>query len=238
MNDPRFTSGQVGNLTFAHMNSLFEFKAAVESFGPSGSKNAGKTSNPFVVKVLARNGTTSAYKWEEAIWNGSDFQSLANGRRSSNGTDDYAFPLISKDALATNSYVVVMASVSKEASISRPICHPMVSTTTASPVFSAKISSSTQIGTAPLRWRYTWQEMFINSTGTGWTTGTRTGQALNGAEWTTNDGPLVYGVGMEVGTSTTPTLTRKPIRTDVIVMVSEYGGQYWFSMPNGYKVVC
>ena len=242
MSDPRFTSGQVGNLTFAHMNSLFEFKDAVEGNAPSGGIKPAKTSNPFVAKVLAKTGTQ--YKWEEAVWNGSSFQSLANGRRSSDGVGDYAFPLISLNDITVGSYVVVAASVSAEATISRPICFPMIGSA-AAPVFAARITAAAQIGSAPLRWRYNWQEVFVNTTGNGWSNGARTGQALNGAEWTANDGPLVYGVGMEIGATSTAVLLRKAIRTDVIVMMSEQSAavngasaQFWFSTPNGYKVTC
>jgi hypothetical protein len=238
-NDPRFTKGALGAFTFAHLNTLFEFKGDLESSILSNSMGNRGVSNPFMVKVTGAGVANAEYTWIEQNWNGTAFVNTTGGRVSTTTNNIIDCPLISVSALTAGSIIAVCLSAQSSSSVTKPSLMVCGGASTTASVFSARITSATQVGTSPLKWSYGWTG--VTMSGSTWTANSLVGSAaLNGAEWqTTNDGPTVFGVGMELSTSTFATLTRKPIKVSTIVMMNESPtGQYWFSLPNGYKVVC
>jgi len=237
---PRFSSGQVGALTFDTLNQVFEFVDQERGKRDSAFGTNLKPNQVLVSRILARHPTlTTRYKWEEVAWNGLTYQ--PNAVRSSTWAgNEYKYPVVSEVALDTGSIQSIHAHAAEGNQTDLGLVYVPMRSTPASPVFSAKITGATLIASNPLRWKYSWQEVKRSDISDTWVVQARSGpDAFNGCEWTGQDGPLVFGVGLTLQSAGFASLVRQSIRTEVIVMMTESpSGKFWFSVPNQFKATC
>jgi hypothetical protein len=246
---PKFTSGRSGRLTFDTLNELFSRVEALEGNSERKRWSVRPQSDAFFARVGVNNtGNTSQWAFTEVnrLFNASgapldpaSWSDVVGGRNSSgtlsNGTvSTFAYPLVGT-GLSTGDIHPVVATYNSEGDL---LYVPIVASGTSSS-FPAQIISNTVV-IANLRWQYTCKRVFIDTAGTGWAipSGGTQFNALNGPEFVSDAAP-VYGVGMQPPQSGTLQMIRQPIRAGVIVMMAlDATGRHFFSMPNGYKVIC
>jgi hypothetical protein len=230
---PRFTSGKVGNLTFAHMNEIVDRLEAVEKKAADPNRDQRGVLLPFLAKTtLLKPQTNNLWGFTEFTYGKSrDIRFPAGvdgGRASGRANDPWAFPLIG-EGLIENQLVLAFPMNDDEGKL---VFHAVPS-----PVNSivARVTGfeSTVVG----QWKYLMQAATITSISPTplIVTGGATITAYNGCEWVT-DGSGTYGVGMRPPSGT---FLRQPIKVGTVAVISNDANGFWhFSIPNGYQVTC
>ena len=240
---PRFTSGTFGRLDFATMNDLFD---RVEQLESSIARQRGgmpqRQSEVVLCHVLAV--TSIGQNCMRATWTAAvpstsvpcDTTLSSYPSRSSTGpggTSDY--PLYGKNLAVGQSYLAHSVYLDDGSLIYRAIEGGVGGAN----VIAGKVTDSVA-GGIPGRWIYTMEQVVLNPQG-GFVSASPPFifSARNGAEMVADSTiPGPFGVGAIVPTGIT-TMERQAIRDDVVAMCLEASpGQFMFSMPNAYRVVC
>lgn len=230
MDFPRFTSGNVGALSFAHVNAIFERieRLEAESPGSSRSRASNQRGRMILARITGRN-SVSAHSWVEAQRNasGNGFSDVESGARSTVGDDPFAMPIIG--GRFENGEIVACFS---RARASGEMYFEAVADDGAGLYI---IIGNT--GTGPI-WLYNARAARWDSTSLRFVAvdGSPVVQMRNGAE-NPIDTATQIGVGTEIASGVT--LTRMPIKNDTTVFAARSeDGTMTFSTPNGYRVQC
>lgn len=229
---PRFTSGQVGKLTFFHLNEAFD---RIETVSADQSKPFNQILGRVILaKITGHSGSGSSRvgSFVEVSANAIPPTSytILSGGVTSNG---FAAPIVSPVS-AVDSIVPILGHVSSNGKLYFRECSapPLVRL--------GSINSAAQIGTFS-KWIYTLTSVAIDSLNQGTFAADTTGtfQALNGCE---NPGDIFanrqIGVGTIYPSAITTSPVRKPIKTGTVVLCVLSGTDYVFSIPNGYEFTC
>jgi hypothetical protein len=230
MEFPRFTQGNVGAMTFAHVNAVFERIERLEAqAGLSSSVKAesrmGRVINVMVTSINAQ----GQVAWKEVARSGAGtWADVAGGATSAQGSNATAIPLIGAGTVAG----VVMQAVMRRDSSGAFVYHAMRQE---SPEWFIILGST---GTGP-RWTYTARRARFESVASGWIfdpTSSDIVTMFNAAE-NPVDTATEKGLGTIVPNGTT--LVRRPIKTtSVVPAFRDSLGLLCFFAPNGYQVTC
>lgn len=257
MNLPRFNSGQVGRLTFEHVN---EICALVEQLRPLLTKDArlspsGEFETLFA-RITARNTTYGSHQWVEVepkprteIQFHYEWQDRVGGRKSRTPSDGtayqpayaiapYAFAFPSDVQLVEINSIVCLARLK---GTDGKIAWQIVASKPPAAVFPAEIMGSVAIGTTTPnnRWRYYWREVRWNVTSSAWETftGARVSlaqtpdypAAANGCEQSS----VTWG-GLGPGN----VVSNLAIPNGTVVPLAFVGVLPFFSLPNPLRIEC
>jgi len=257
---PRFTSGQLGRLTFEHLNEICD---TVDRLRPLLiTPNAATLNTPDLVFARITNtvGTYGDHRWVE-VWPKTkadynryvEWEDRPDGRQSFASTDGdryqpaYAVPAWSVAtgagvSLNVNSIVCMLRLVGADGKVSW-----LILSAVAQSVIPAVIDSAAPLGavTNPAtRWKYTWREVYADIvTPAGqpadivWRI--KTGGAGGG---TNNLGPFAVN-GCETGNvwGSGPAgaiITIAPISVGTVVPMAFSAQSAYFSIPNALNVQC
>jgi hypothetical protein len=240
---PRFTSGTFGRLDFATMNDLFD---RVEQLESSLTRQRGAMPQRqsevvlcYVLSVSSVSASCMKATWTAAVPNTTvpcDTNTTAYPSRSSTGpggSSDY--PLYGKNLAVGQSYLAHSVYLDDGSLIYRAIEGGVGGAN----VIAGKVTGSVT-GGIPGRWIYTMEKVVLSPQGDFVSASPSfVFSARNGAEMVA-DSPIPgpFGVGAIVPTSV-GTMQRQAIRDGVVAMCLEASpGQFMFSMPNAYRVVC
>jgi hypothetical protein len=216
------------------MNAAF---GTIDDMGrgdPRGPEAMAQHRRRYVVAEIQASQTATGgvnHKWREMERKNDAWAVKVNGRSSSDGQNDYAYPIITLDgtALANNAIVAVQAIYTEEGQLKY-----LAISTPPSGVFPAKVAAASVL-LANQRWSYQITQSTLDSQGIMVPAGT-TWTAYNLVEEVT-DPPFPALVG--VGSGRPQTVTRNPIREGVGVMAAfDPTGIVYFAMPNGYSYTC
>lgn len=232
---PRFTSGNVGRLTFEHLNNAFETLDGIDRVEGIAGADSPLRGRAITARVTAQSG--SNYAWFEIYRVNGAFVQYPKGRSSTFNGNAYANPLVAFGSLtpSVGSDVVIFPIYESGGSL----VYIPVAASAGGETFAAAVGAA-PVAIVPLqRWRYTVTEVAWNSSASAWQTvqGGRVVQAYNGAENPTDAPNLPIGVGQ--GRGPTTSVERQAIKQSTVVQVSrDIGGAYFFCCPNGYTFTC
>jgi hypothetical protein len=233
MTFPKFSSGSIGRLGFETMNDVFarieRLEQRTQMFDPSVT-----TRVIFMAQITGVDASGSGSFTEV---NFGDFPSqvpelMTNGKTSSDGTDEFAYPALGAN-LTAGEIVMLVPVYSKDGKLVHKVVRDSVNSSFPAVVQGASVLNVNR------QWKYTVKKVTISELPAQAYVGTygNSFSAYNGPEWNT-DGAGIYGVGMETS-STTATFIRKPIKTGTVVVCTvDLNGVAVFSIPNGYRVNC
>jgi hypothetical protein len=230
MEFPRFTQGNVGAMTFAHVNAVFERIERLEAqAGLSSSVKAesrmGRVINVMVTSINAQ----GQVAWKEVARSGAGtWADVAGGATSAQGSNATAIPLIGAGTVAG----VVMQAVMRRDSSGAFVYHAMRQE---SPEWFIILGST---GTGP-RWTYTARRAVYVDATTGWAFDPSSSAILT----MVNSAENVVDTNTEIGLGTIVpsgvTKVRRPIKINTVVTASrDANGVMAFFAPNGYQVTC
>ncbi len=238
---PRFTAGNVGRLTFQHLNDAFETLDGIDRIVGIDGIDSQPRGRAITARVTGKQG--SSYSWQETYRVDGSFVQYQQGRSSVVDGDQYAVPLIEYGSvtLTVGQEVVIFPIYDDTGKL---LYVPAVAAA-ASSVFPARIVTSIPIGSggsggAPAGYSnvyiYQYEEVQFDVQPVpgvlyAWVTvpGGRTGNALNGCE-VFNQIPF-QGTGPG-------TVQWRNIPTGIVVMMTEGPSFGFFSIPNPLGVVC
>jgi hypothetical protein len=233
MDLPRFTSGAVGKLTFAHLNEAFDAIDDLARDGGESTSRAPVKSRLILAKLISESALNPGdWSWTEVARDGANTVAKPNGRSSSTAQSAFAYPIRSDtgDALAANDVVLAAPMRDADGLLYYAAAQPFARGIVTEPIV---IVSSSAV-TAGVQWLYTVRR--VANTAYTFPSSPPDFEALNGAE-NRIDGGGVYGVGFGGGAASS--LTRRPIEPGVVVLgVKVSPTRYVFSIPNGYGVNC
>jgi hypothetical protein len=257
---PRFNSGQIGRLTFEHLNEICDTVDRLRPLLTAGAGFVPTSSDLAFARITATQGTYQDYRWVE-VWPKSkadynryvEWEDRPDGRRSFASTDGdkyqpaYAVPLWGATTgagvtLGVNSIVSIMRLVGADGRVSW-----LILSAVSQSVIPAIITGAQTLGAAtnpPTRWKYTWKEVVAQiNVPAGqpadivWVL--KPGGAAGGS---TNDGPYAIN-GCETGTipGSGPAgaiVSLAPIGINTVVPLAFSAQSAYFSIPNGLNVQC
>lgn len=230
---PRFTSGKVGKLEFHHLNEAFD---RIENVDPSMPY---AKSNLFGRAIIARvesyqgTGVAAVASFKEYALDSlgsATYVQVAGGVTSTNGTDDFATPIV-YPLPPIGSIVPIVPGISRDGKL--------YFKTVASESASTRIGKVETAGTliAGRMWLYNMKEVAFDLQANVWTNLPGAFQAINGCENPIDDIPnRQIGVGTIFPSGANA--TRKPIKDGTVVSCSSTAGYYLFNVPNGYEFTC
>lgn len=229
---PRFTAGAVGRLTFRDLNEAFEAIDALRRETDGKIADQAGRRRTILARVTGKNGDN--YKWEEVErTTGTTFATRQGGRNSTEGADDYAYPLVpfGSVTLAIGDSVAIVSGYDA----SGKLFYVPISAG-GSGGLAVIVTGASQSGVG--QWQYTVKEA-IRSGGLWVEKPQATAlTARNGAE-NPIDGGGVYGVGSLIVGNIIVVPARQPIRIGTVVLVTQSSdGVLVFSVPNGYRIEC
>ena len=241
---PRFTSGQIGRLSFSDLNEAFDRIEEMPTM--SGKPSASLVNQPaivFIARVTATQGEDQDKRgaWEEVslrdLFN-DIYDPVSGGMTSSDGQSAYAIPLM-PPVPEVGTVFVAVAHTTTEGK------HYITQFLAKAPVLMGLVISHEVIDAGPddRKWKYTLREASFDfnseqQTG-GWGSSGDTFIAFNGCENPTDRFPDQRNIG--VGSKHTAyTAERMPIKLGSIVQCHKapQGDFYYFSVPNGYAFGC
>ena len=233
MDLPRFTSGAVGKLTFAHLNEAFDAIDDLARDGGESTSRAPTRSRAILVQLISESATTPGeWSWTEIVRDGSTTTAKPSGRSSSTVSSAFAYPLVSDTGRALGANDIVLAEPMRDAD--GRLYYSALEATPRGTVSEPLVIVSASIITAGQQWLYTVRR--VTNVGYGFSSAPPDLEALNGAEARADAGG-VYGVGFGGGSASS--FTRRPIEPGVVVVGLQIAPtRYLFSMPNGYGVNC
>lgn len=232
---PRFTAGNVGRLTFQHLNDAFETLDGIDRIVGIEGIDSPLRGRAITARVTGQSG--SNYSWYETVRVAGAFVQYTNGRSSVSDSDNFSVPLIAFGSLTptVGSDVVIFPIYDQDGRL----MYIPVAASAGGETFAAAVGAA-PVAVIPLqRWRYTVTEVSWNPSASAWQTvqGGRVVQAYNGAENPTDAPNLPIGVGQ--GRGPTTSVERQAIKQSTVVQVSrDVGGSYFFCCPNGYTFTC
>jgi hypothetical protein len=253
---PRFTSGQVGRLDFAALNEAFGYIDEARGLSPPSASSPkdsgvlfariGQTGEQLGVTVPpSRALQFVGHYWNEVVSTAGSWEALEGGRSSGSLTtgtpaDAVRFPALSITGKTLDENVVaVLFPQMTRATSQFPSSLFYAAVQIPEGPQPMRIDGSTPISGSVGRWTY-------SVTKTAWNGFTKTfnavspavsGSAYNSLELLADGTPAnSFGVGSIK--PATASVTRQPIKTGAVVMCSQLGGSWHFSVPNGYGINC
>lgn len=234
---PRFTSGSIGTLTFAHLNEAFDLLESLT--GSPELVQAAKNrvaSRLIVAKVLAKSGTGAAEvgSFEEVSLTtptSGVYATVQGGVKSTDGTNAFAAPIVSPVS-SVNTIVTLLAHRAANGAL----CFREVGSQAGGPKF-YRVIANEPLSTAPQRktWKYTLEPVKYTGSWVADTGATLFG--YNGAEEAIDD-QSSRRIGMNT-IHVAASADRQPIPSGVVVGACRIdNGVVEFSIPNGYAFNC
>jgi hypothetical protein len=236
MEFPRFTQGNVGAMTFAHVNAVFERIERLEAqAGVSPSRKTGdKRGRALTVKVLAFNPQGLA-AWEEVSRGSLQFDqwvTVQGGARSARGDDLFATPLKGTGFDVGSIVYAFQRNTDSGMSYLEAI----------QPRLPQWFYIQGHSGNAPVWTYYGFPAQWFGGSPPFSAYNPTNDPSIpptllyNGAENPVDDAQTV-GVGTVKPNGVT--MVRQPIKPNTVVFaVPEPNGRYVFCVPNGYQVTC
>jgi hypothetical protein len=241
---PRFTSGEVGRLTFAHLNDLFARLEALEAAARNPLGVAG-TRGRVVTARVTQQSSPGVYRWVEVERNGNAWTDKPDGLSSKDGAtppNEDAFPIIGAILEPAPIPIVISPQYKQDGSL---FYSPTAPGAEGFAFYKVTNFANLELGK---RWTYTLKKQkigLVNNVAT-WQNDDSAANVvgLNGAEnrtdppymTATND---LYGVGW-ARPQGGYVQSRNPIQIGIVVAAQPIPGSsyYGFSMGNGYSTVC
>jgi hypothetical protein len=240
MNFPTLTSGNLGALTFAHVNDVFRRIEGLESkVGQSnGSRSVSRHGIVFPVRIIAFDEETNRAAFVEVTRTTPDNESghawidVAGGHTSVEGQDVFAKPLICSSG-QVNSIAYVFYRTS-ELGV-KPYYETIAPRQNG--IYALAAVSGDELN-GP-RWIYYGYPAVAVASGfeaePGWPENEYV-EMYNTCEYM-DDTPGVIGVGTVLPSGVTA--VRQPIKVQgAVVCALDANGKVFFSLPNGYRIVC
>lgn len=264
MDLPRFTSGQIGNLTYAHLNEAFQLLDKLRPLLVTGSEFNEGTEALLIARIT---GTASAtpylMTWEEVVLKEAasvgaaiDWQVRDGGRSSGTATStDFApafqppvFGQTTATPLAAGSVVLLRRTKRVDGKLAWMVVSSVAASTAGG--FAAKIVGrvarpACTSDQKTYRWLYDWDEVTANQA-SGYEWATFSGSRFGRNTATAGAGPPAFN-GAEVncivgcgGTAPSGLIeSNAPIASGVVVQMSQLpNGLYYFSLGNTISVQC
>jgi hypothetical protein len=243
---PRFTSGEVGRLTFAHLNDLFARLEALEAAARNPLGGAGIRGRSITAKITGQP-AGGVYTWVEVHRDGEAWVDKPDGLSSKDPSldppdDDKAFPII---GAITEPYPIPVA-ITPQYRKDGSLFYSPASPGEGGAAFYKIISYTTMEPNKS--WQYTIKKQIVElvSNAPTWKNDPNSSNVvgLNGAENRT-DPPFMtqtndlYGVGWARPQGGL-VQARNPIQPGIIVHAQPISGTgyYGFHAGNGYTTVC
>ena len=257
---PRFTSGTIGNLSFEHLNELFDtvdrLRARVDAL--TGAETT-DTQDWMVARVINGQAATGSLEWVEVVPDEAD--QVGDGIRWIDREGGATSGNAASQTSYTPAFVIRKADFDPDTQTAETLPRDTVvllrrvrrtdgkrawlvaNVLTETPVFPARIIGSVQaepdLGSqVGQRYRYRFWEQTYNADTQRFEDkagGYQTEYAPN-EDYAINGAEVSYAAG--VGGSGPGSINNAPIKAGVVVMMSFVNGQPWFSMPNGLDVSC
>ena len=233
MDLPRFTSGAVGKLTFAHLNDAFETLDDLARDNGVGGTTSDQRGRLILGKLISESALTPGdWSWTEVAYDDGNYDAKPGGRSSSTDQSGFAFPARSAtgDVLGANDVVVLAPMRDANGALYYVAAQPFARGTVTEPV---QIQSS-QVVVSGQQWLYTVRR--ATNSAYAFSSAAPDFEALNSVETRVDSGGI-YGVGFGGGAASS--LTRRPIENGITVIATRISPtRYVFSIPNGYAVNC
>jgi len=257
---PRFNSGQIGRLTFEHLNEICDTVDRLRPLLTAGAGFVPTSSDLCFARITHAAGSYQDYRWAE-VWPKSkadynryvEWEDRPDGRTSFASTDGdryqpaYAIPAWGATTganvtLGVNSIVSMLRLIGADGKVSWLILSALAQST-----IPAIITAAATLGVAtnpPTRWKYTWKEVYADIVVPAgqpadivWRL--KTGGASGGAD---GSGPFAIN-GCETGTvpGSGPggaIISLAPIAVNTVVALSFSSQSAYFSIPNALNVQC
>jgi hypothetical protein len=257
---PRFNSGQIGRLTFEHLNEICDTVDRLRPLLAAGPGFVPTSSDLCFGRITAIPGAFGDYRWVE-VWPKSkadynqqvEWEDRPDGRRSNASADGekyqpaYVIPAWDSTTstgvtLGINSIVSMLRLVGADGKVSWLILSALAQST-----IPAVITMAQTLGVAanpPTRWKYSWKEVYADIVvPIGQPADVVWRLKANGASGGT-DGSGPYAVnGCETGLipGSGPggaLISLAPIAVNTVVPLCFSGQSAYFSIPNGLYVQC
>lgn len=245
MQFPRFTDGEVGRLTFAHMNDLFARVEALENSAREAGMQRGRIDRLIPARIVAQV-EGGVYSWVEVERAGVTWADKPDGLSSTdpsqNPPDDKAYPIIGSISEPFPTPTFIMPQYRKEGGLYYLPTAP--GATGAAPYRIFSFSNLVQ----GKSWLYGLQKQkIVTSSGAPSFADDASSSpvvGINGAENRNDPGyniatNTLYGIGWARPPDGFVT-QRNPIQIGIIVQAVPIAGTafYSFSIGNGYTTVC
>lgn len=243
---PRFTQGQIGRLSFSDLNSAFEKIDDINRSTDATSTQSRLAGDVLIGTIIAEQQGTGKFSFIEVVRDStagtSGYSSVQNNglptsRTSSNGVDDYAYPVLATAGITpvVGSTYLLLAQYTTGGQL---YYAPVTFGSGLGQGSFASIVSSVSAGSN--RWLYTVATAQWNSLNNDWlVSGFNQFSAYNSCEWAVDS--TSYGVGF-IPAGNPSQVIRQPIKAGTVVTVEKASsilpGVVIFSVPNGYRVVC
>lgn len=228
---PRFTSGKVGNLEFSHLNEAFDM------LDGKAAKRADKRemqTQPLLARLIEKN-QVGAFSWSEMVRNDDgSFSSVQNGLSSSKSGDQFKYPAVSlTGGAAAGDVVIIEPRRSKQGKL-----YYTIATSAGTVTRPFMIVSNVPHATRQDAWAYvgkTVDAVITPGFGLQWQVTSQLEYVLlNGCENPTDGSTIGVGTVPPAGVVS----SRRPIKPNTVVVASNIGGNWIFSVPNGYAFTC
>lgn len=245
MQFPRFTDGQVGRLTFAHLNDLFARVEALEGAALPGASSRGRIDRLIPCKVTGQP-EGGVYSWVEVERQGTAWVDKPDGLSSTDPSqsppDTKAFPILGSIAEPFPIPTFIMPQYRQDGTL---VYLPTAPGAVGSAPYKIVSFTTLEVGKS---WQYGLkrQKIVVNAGVPDFQNDDNfaTVIGLNGAEDRT-DPPYgsasndLYGVGWARPPQGT-VVQRNPIQIGIIVQAVPVSGSnfYSFSIGNGYSTAC
>jgi hypothetical protein len=236
---PRFTSGQVGKLTFAHLNEAFD---RIENVDPELRASASPILGRVILaRITGQSGSGASIKGsfqEVAVDNPTatslSYSVVEGGITSATSAGTYGAPIVFPVS-AIGTVVPILAHVAVNGALYFRECSAAAASAS---VRVGRVKTATTI-TANAKWLYTLTDIAVSNMATAQyvATGAADFTALNGCEEAV-DVAAQRNIGVGTIHPVGSTATRQAIKVDTVVTCIPTAGGFVFSIPNGYSFVC
>lgn len=236
MEFPRLTSGNLGALTFAHVNEIFRrIEQLEETMQGKQSNFPNARGRIFVAEVTGYDGATGRASFHEVTRAdpntnaGAAWLPVAGGATSVQGDNVFAHPLINSGGQIGR---ICYAFARNGELAGTPFYE------TIAPRGAALYYIAARTGNAPSWTYYGYEAQYVNG---GWVPDPNVNAEdlvtlYNGCE-NIEDTPTVIGLGTILPSGVTA--TRQPIRENIVALaIPDGNGILAFALPNGYQLEC
>lgn len=228
---PRFTSGRVGNLEFSHLNEAFDMLDGKQA---KKADRRETQSVPLLVRLISRN-PAGAFSWAEVSRdNDGTYAPVQGGLTSTKNSDPFHYQAISLSGGGlVGDIVVIEPRRTKQGRL-----YYTIGTSAGTVTRAFVIVSNVPHATRQDSWTYigkTVESVVSPGIGQQWSTTSQVEYTLlNGAENPVDGSTIGVGTIPPSGTVS----GRRPIKPATVVLASNIGGDWIFSLPNGYAFTC
>lgn len=228
---PRFTSGRVGNLDYSNLNEAFD---RIEAKDAARMERKGPTPQVILARLVSKD-AQERFAWSEVVrLDDGTYEPVLRGVTSSKDGDPYRYPAISTTGGAqVNDVVLISPRRTKTGRL-----YYTIATSAGTVTRAFIIVGSIPHATRSDAWSYLGRvARIVIQPGIG-----QVWQQVDAAEYVLVNGAENPVDGTYIGVGTIAPVgvsaVRNPIRAGTVVMASNIGPGWSFSMPNGYTFTC